>query len=253
MAELELPDRLRGISVVLPVVTETESLDETVRVLHGSVDAWIEQVLIMVCDRTTAASRARCEAAVDVFGDRVQIHLQRTPFLGGALRDAFALASASHTVMMASDLETDPHLVAPMVALGEEHPQAIITASRWLPGGGFSGYGSVRVGLNWVFQRFTSLLYGRRLTDATFGYRLFPTSLLHAITWTGERHEFLLETILKPVRLGVQVVEIPTRWEPRSDGTSQNSVRTQARYIGALWQHRFTPQRAFLSAPTGDA
>ncbi len=235
-----------GLSVVIPVVTETDSLDETARVLKETSDEEIAEVLVVVCDRTTTESLSRCEGLAAQFGDRLRIHHQRLPYLGGAIRETFDLATASHVLMMASDLETDPKIVPRFVEVARENPRAVVTASRWAAGGGFSGYGPLRVGLNWVFQRLTSLVYRTRLTDATFGYRLFPTPLVKAIRWEGLRHEFLLETVLKPLRLGVDVVEIPTFWNPRREGESQNSVATQARYIGTLVANRLKPPSSML-------
>ena len=168
------------------------------------------------------------------------------------MREAFDLATASHVLMMASDLETDPWVAPALIDVARANPDAIATASRWAAGGGFSGYGAVRVALNWAFQRLTSLVYGVRLTDATFGYRLFPTPLVQCISWKGLRHDFLLETVLKPVRLGVEVVEVPTRWTPRPDGESQNSLSNQVRYIGTLASNRFKPTAAMLRSPAKD-
>ncbi len=240
-----------GLTVILPVVTETSSFDETVRVLRETNGDDILEILVVVCDRTTPESMARCEAAASDPGNRLRIHHQGLPFLGGAMREAFDLASGSHVVMMASDLETDPSLVQAFVELAKEKPAAVITASRWAAAGGFSGYGGVRVALNWVFQHLTSLLYRTQLTDATFGYRLFPTELVKVIQWEGLRHEFLLETVLKPLLLGVEVLEVPTTWTPRSEGVSQNSLKTQSRYIGTLLRTRFKPAAALLKVPAG--
>jgi glycosyltransferase involved in cell wall biosynthesis len=242
-----------GVSVVLPVVTETDSLDETARILRETSDDDIREVLVVVCERTTEESLVRCKALEREFGDRLRIHHQRLPFLGGAIRDAFALATGSHVIMMASDLETDPRIVPKLIEVAKKKPAAVVTASRWAAGGGFSGYGGLRVGLNWIFQRLTSLIYRTDVTDATFGYRLFPTSLVQAIAWEGLRHDFLLETILKPLRLQVEVVEVPTFWTPRQEGESQNSLATQARYIRTLVANRFKPRASLLlsSRPEG--
>ena len=235
-----------SVAVVLPVVTETDSLDETARLLKETCDADIGELLVVVCDRTTPESLARCEALRQTFGDRVRIHRQQRPYLGGAMRDAFDLATTSHVLMMASDLETDPATAPALIDVARAKPDAVVTASRWAPGGGFSGYGAVRVALNWAFQRLTSLVYGVRLTDATFGYRLFPTPLVQSIEWEGLRHDFLLETVLKPLRLGVEVVEVPTRWVPRAEGESQNSLANQVRYIGTLVENRFKSRARIL-------
>lgn len=238
-----------GATVILPAVTETDSIDETATLLAESSDADICQVLVVVCERTTPATMARCEGLRAWFGDRVQIHNQRLPFLGGAMREAFDLATGSHVIMMATDLETDPRLVPAMIDIARRRPEVVVTASRWARGGGFSGYGRLRVAANWVFQRLTSLLYRTPLTDATFGYRLFPTAVVQSIDWEGSRHEFLLETVLKPLRLGVEVVEIPTFWTPRPDGESQNSLATQARYIRTLVTNRLASPDSFRRIP----
>lgn len=244
--------RFSGVTVILPAVTETDSIDETAKILERTSDDDIEQVLVVVCDRTTPESMARCEGLREYFGDRVHIHRQRLPFLGGAIREAFELATGSHVIMMSTDLETDPELVPEFIEIAKQRPDVIVTASRWVPGGGFSGYGRHRVALNWLFQRITALLYRTHLTDATFGYRLFPTALVQSIRWEGVRHEFLLETVLKPVRLGVDVVEVPTFWRPRREGESQNSVRTQARYIRMLLGTRLLRRESLLApAPVG--
>lgn len=238
-----------GVTVILPVVTETNSLEETARLLKEACDDDIADVLVVVCDRTTPESLSRCHELPNRFGERVRIHRQRLPYLGGAMREAFDLATASHVLMMASDLETDPRTAPALIAAAKAKPGAIVTASRWASGGGFSGYGPLRVALNWTFQRLTSLIYGVRLSDATFGYRLFPTPLVQSIRWEGLRHDFLLETILKPVRLGIEVVEVPTRWVPRPDGESQNSLSNQARYFRPLVKNRFeAPARMLRGA-----
>ncbi len=245
---IHLPEQgeFTGVTVILPAVTETASIDETADILKKTSDADIAQVLVVVCDRTTSETMERCEALRSWFGDRVQIHHQRLPFLGGALREAFDLATASHVIMMATDLETDPNLVPTMIDIAKQQPEIMVTASRWAQGGGFSHYGRARVAANWLFQRLTSLLYQTHLSDATFGYRLFPTSLVQSIDWEGTRHEFLLETVLKPLRLGIKVVEIPTLWAPRPDGESQNSLSTQARYIRTLFTNRVASPDSFL-------
>lgn len=244
---------LTGVSVILPVVTETDSLDETVRIIREKNDDDIAEALVVVCDRTTPESMARCRALESQFGDRLRIHHQRLPYLGGAMREAFDLATASHVIMMATDLETDPKLVPKLIDVAKAKPEAVVTASRWAAGGGFSGYGAARVAANWTFQKLASLIYRTKLTDATFGYRLFPTALVQAIRWQGLRHEFLLETVLKPLRLGVEVVEIPTFWTPRQEGESQNSLSTQARYVRTLVENRFTPSSSIArSSATGN-
>ncbi len=133
--------------------------------------------------------------------------------------------------MMASDLETDPRDVPILIAEAKKLPDAIITASRWRKGGGFEGYSRVKLLANWTFQKSFSALYATRLTDMTYGYRIFPTRLVQAIQWEEVRHPLLFETLIKPMRLGVKVVEIPSVWKVRHEGESQNTFFRNFEYF----------------------
>jgi hypothetical protein len=174
------------------------------------------------------------------------VHHQKLPFLGGALREAFDLARGSHVVMMASDLETDPNDVKALIGAAEKHPAAIITASRWRDGGSFQGYSRVKLFCNWVFQRFFSLLYGVELSDMTYAYRIFPARLVRTIHWEELRHPFLFETLVKPLRLGVQVIEIPSAWKARTEGESQNTFFRNFVYFRTGLKTRFASRQSIL-------
>ncbi len=246
-------DRFESATIVLPVMNETTSLEETVRIILRDVEDRVAEFLIVVCDRTTPAAMATVDRLEKMHRDLVVVHHQKLPFLGGAIREAFDLARGSHVVMMASDLETDPNDVRTLIAQAEKNPSAIITASRWQKAGAFQGYSKVKLACNWLFQRCFSVLYGTRLSDMTYAYRIFPTKLVRSIRWEEFRHPFLLETLLKPLRLGVPVIEIPSVWKARTEGESHNSFFRNFAYFRTGLKTRFAGREAILkSAPTMD-
>jgi hypothetical protein len=53
-------DGFESVSVVLPVIDETESLRKTVDVVLRDCDADVREFLIVVCTRTTPQSLAVC-------------------------------------------------------------------------------------------------------------------------------------------------------------------------------------------------
>jgi glycosyltransferase involved in cell wall biosynthesis len=215
--------RFTSVTVVLPVVNETVSLRKTVDIILRDAREDVQELLIVVCRRTTPEARATIEELQNRLGDLVVVHDQELPFLGGALREAFDRATGSHAIMMASDLETDPADVKHLIAESKRHPAAIIAASRWRSGGSFEGYSRVKLVCNWFFQRFFSVLYGANLSDMTYAYRIFPTALVQSIEWEELRHPFLFESLVKPLRLGVRVIEISSAWKARTEGESQNT------------------------------
>lgn len=225
------PDSKATLSIILPAINETGALCETVNRIEATNGADVLEYLIILCGKTTRDCRATAESLVAQLPQRVRIIEQQLPFVGGAVRDGFEAARGTHVVMMASDLETDPAAIPVMVAESRQQPSAIITASRWRKGGGFEGYNPLKLVLNKVFQGCFAVLYRVRLTDMTYAYRLFPRELVQSIRWEEVRHPFFLETIVKPLRLGVRVVEIPTTWRARTEGESQNTFMRNFEYF----------------------
>ena len=150
-----------SVSVILPVMDETVSLKETIRILLEENSRAISEIIIVVCKRTTPESIAVCETLQREQPDLVKILWQKLPFLGGAIRDCFDSATGSHVLMMASDLETDPRTVKDLITTAEQGFD-IVTATRWTQKDAFHGYDPLKYRLNWVFQQIIRVLYGTR-------------------------------------------------------------------------------------------
>ncbi len=220
-----------AITFVLPVLNETESLRTTVETIRRLATEHVHEILIVTADRTTDESLSTAEQLQAHTPETVRVLRQQLPSLGGALRDALAAATGTHVMLMAADLETDPELIPRFVEAMQQGRDDIISGSRWLGGGGFEGYGRLRKTLNWGFQRCLAALYGVWLTDLTFAYRLYRREVLDGVCWEALGHPFLLECLLKPLRLGARVTEVPCRWRCRREGTSAGSWRQMLRYV----------------------
>lgn len=235
-----------AVSIILPVINETISLERTIDIVLRDVSDRILEILIVICDRTNAAALETVNRVARAYPNLVVVHRQKLPFLGGALREAFDLARGTHTALMASDLETNPEELAQMIAEAERHPDAIIQASRWRKGGAFTGYSPLKLMLNRIFQSFFSILYGASLSDMTFGYRVYPTTVLQKIAWEELRHPFLLECLVKPMRLGIKVVETTSIWNARIEGESQNTFFRNFVYFRTGLKSRFASRKSIL-------
>ena len=133
--------------------------------------------------------------------------------------------------MMSSDLETNPYSVKKMIKYSKKNPDKIITASRWLKKNQFKDYGILKVLANYIFQNTFSFLYGVKCTDMTFGFRIFPTYIVKKIKWEMFNHSFLFETIIKPIKLGIKVIEIESSWKKRKEGKTNNVFANYFWYI----------------------
>jgi glycosyltransferase involved in cell wall biosynthesis len=232
-------------SIILPLLDEAESLGKTIDILLAENGADIAEILIVVCGRTAEEALGAAEAQARRHPALVLVRRQQRPFLGGAMRDAFEWASGTHVIMMASDLETDPSSVKDLIARAREGYD-IVTATRWKGRGGFHGYSPLKHSANWLFQKMFGLLYGTPLSDLTYGFRIFRIEWIRKIRWEELRHPFLLETILKPLRLGARVSEIPTTWVARAEGRSHNPFWQNFMYFRIALKTRFRSRKQLL-------
>jgi glycosyltransferase involved in cell wall biosynthesis len=235
-----------SLSIILPVINETISLERTIEIVLRDAREEIAEILIVICKKTTPQALAVIHSLIERYPDLIVVHSQTLPFLGGALREAFDLARGSHTALMASDLETNPDELPQMIAAAKSHPDSIIQASRWRKGGSFTGYSPLKLVLNRIFQMFFSALYHVRLTDMTFGYRIYPTRVIQSIAWEELRHPFLLECLVKPLRLGTPVLEVTSVWTARIEGESQNTFFRNFVYFRTGIKSRFASRKALL-------
>jgi hypothetical protein len=241
--------RYRGTTILLPAMDETYSLVQTVDTIVETVNSSdIAEIIFLLCDKTTEETRNTAEKLVKKYEGSLSvfIHDQTLPFVGGAIREGIDLAKGSHVIMMSTDLETDPYLVQTFIAYAKRYPNRIITASRWAAGGGFKGYNSVKLICNYLFEKMIAILFCTRLSDLTYAYRIFPTRLMKRIKWEELKHPFFLETALKPLRLGVKFIEVPTIWVARSEGESQNSFFANFKYFKTAWHNRWMMKKHII-------
>lgn len=244
-----MQEKFENLSVILPAMDETYSLMQTVDTIMETCHRKdLAEIIIVVCDRSTPECVNTAEEIEEKYGKTlpVTIHRQKKPFVGGAVQEGIEMAKGSHVVLMSSDLETDPHLIKEFIRIEKKNPDKIVTATRWKKGGGFKGYHKVKLVANCIFQRLIALLFFTNLSDITYAYRIFPRKLMLAIRWEELKHPFFLETALKPLRLGVKFIEIPVKWEARTEGVSQNSFWANFKYFKTAWHVRFMKKEDIL-------
>jgi glycosyltransferase involved in cell wall biosynthesis len=231
----------------MPVMDETVSLRETVQIVMEENGADIHEIVCVVSKVTTREALAVCRELEAAHPGIVWTRQQRLPYLGGALQDAFAWSTGSHILLMASDLETDPHTAKPLIAAARKGWD-IVATTRWKEGGGFDGYNPVKYAANWLFQKAIGALYRTELTDLTYGFRIWRAEVLRNHDWREFRHPFLLECLLGPLLRGASATEIPVFWRGRKEGESHNPFWRNFLYFRIAFRLRF--QRRNVPTPS---
>ncbi len=249
MANYPLTSEFKNVTILLPAMDETYSLEQTVDIIMDTCDTRdLAEFIILLCDRTSKETRKIASDLVEKYTGKVSIYIhdQTLPFVGGAIREGIDLARGSHVVMMSSDLETDPRVIRKFIRGAKKYPDRIITATRWRNGGGFDNYNKIKLVCNLIFERSIGIFYGVGLTDLTYAYRIFPSALMKSIKWEELKHPFFLETALKPLRLGVKFIETPAHWSARTEGQSQNGFFANFKYFKTAFHNRFLSEKDIL-------
>ncbi len=235
------------ISAVMTVYSETDLLLQSVERIREQLKPWDHEILIVVHPKSDASCMALCAKLGEDPDVRIVVQGPRSG-IGWAYREAIPLATGDYTLILSSDLETNPDDAGRLVRKAEETGADIVCASRWLRGGGFSGYDPLKLVLNYGFNLIFRMLYRTSIHDITFGYKLIRTEVLREVNWEYGTHEFCAELLLKPLRLGYRAAEIPTRWVKRPEGDSKMTFLRNFRFVSAAWKI-FTEPRSAMTRP----
>ena len=154
---------------------------------------------------------------------------------GDAIRRAIPLIRTPVTVFLDADGSHDPEdiplLVEPILAGEADH----VSASRLRGGsselhGGFdeffrlAGSSFITACINWRF--------GCRLSDSQNGFRAIRTSVLRELDLREDSTTIEQEMIIKTLRRGYRMAEVPSHEHPRAHGTSHIRVWQSAPRYG---------------------
>ncbi len=231
----------KRVTLILPATDETSTLQETV---HRSIRLLPQYDLtcyiITSPKLTTTACREAIRHLQSELGEKILTFDQKRGGLGCAVREGFERADGDITVLMSSDMETDPvALPALLQKIAEGYD--IAAATRWRDTGSFSGYGPLKLVLNFIFQQLFRLLYWTDLSDLTYAFRAYRTDIVKKIRWEEAGFPFLFESLVKPLRLGYRIAEVPAPWKARTEGASHNGLRQTLDYIRVGVRTRYLP------------
>ena len=224
-----------SVSICTFAVDETETLRICVdTILRNCHKEDIREIIICTCSRTTAASRDCIRQLQEEHPDIAIRDIEQPPeslHWGAACRVMFDAAAGTHILSMSSDLECNPDYVPALISQSKKNPAALVKASRWLAGAGFTDYGVLRKAGNRAFQLYMRLLFGPGVTDYTYSFQIAPADVFRSTYFHKNGRTVAIELIAGPVMRGVPVTEIPVPWEKRTDGKKRKSLRRDAVHL----------------------
>ncbi|OAH16294.1 polyprenol monophosphomannose synthase [Streptomyces jeddahensis] len=138
---------------------------------------------------------------------------------------------ADYVVQMDADGSHPVEAVPRMVGTAEATGVGLVIGSRYVQGGSLDEeWGAHRVLLSRFANRYARTVLGTKIRDITAGFNLWSARALrdvdlHSLDSAG--YSFQVELKYKAVHAGHSAIEIPIRFEERTEGVSKMTLRTQ--------------------------
>jgi glycosyltransferase involved in cell wall biosynthesis len=230
-----MPRSSESLSVVIPAYNEEACIAECISRLETVLrEVTADFEIIVVND----GSRDRTAAILEELGRSrphlVTVHHDRNRGLGAGLRSGFARCSKSVTFYSDADLPFDFVELERALRVMEFKDADVIAGFRH----DRSSEGLKRIIYTFAYNLLIRLLFGLRIRDVNFSFKLIRTDRLHAMDLRSEGSFIDAEMIIFADRLGLFICQIGVDYFKRRHGESQlSSLGTIATIVQELVRH----------------
>lgn len=231
---MSTPPDIGRVLVVLPTYNERDNLEPIVSRVRGAAPA----AEVLVVDDGSPDGTGLLADQIAGRDDHVHVlHRANKAGLGAAYLAGFRWA-----------LDRGYDVVGEMDADGSHQPEQLsrlldglldadlVIGSRWTRGGEVSNWPWTRELLSRGGNAYARILLDIPIHDATAGYRAFRAAALDKLGLEDVRSQgycFQVELVLRALRAGLRVVEVPITFVERTQGKSKMSRAVVAE---ALWR-----------------
>ncbi len=236
-----------SLTPIVGATDETKSLEITVDNMLSTCGEDIDSIILVRPGNASDECKRKIRELINRYGSKVREVVQTEPGIGGAVRDSVKVSASSHIMPFPGDLAIDVDCVKALIDKAKIYPDSYVKSSRWLIKGSFTDYPFFRKEFNRAAQVFLRLLFQSKVTDLTNPVGPMPVEMFNSIDWKEQHFLFLPEMVLVPVRLGIDIVEVPAKCTGRRlEGRSKNSFIKTAMYLKVAFRVRFTPKNKLL-------
>lgn len=154
---------------------------------------------------------------------------------------------SSHFIITTADIENSSDTLKRMIDESKNNPDAIVCASRWMKGSTVNNYNKLSEIIVKSFNLFISVLYGKRVTDFSSIFQIFPVKVLNRLKMK-QTEEFGFTYTLIPLYAKEKYIEVPAEFIKNK--TSSFGLITLYKvgfgYMYFILKIRFKPRKYFL-------
>ena len=241
-----------SVVVVVPTYNERPNIEA---LIFGILALGPCYHVVVVDDDSPDGTGVLADALAVAHPGRVEvIHRAAKGGLGPAYIAGFrrALELAPNLIaQMDADLSHDPAALPRLVAATREAD--LVIGSRYVPGGGTTGWPLWRRLMSRLGGRYASAVLGAPVNDLTSGFKVWRPTTLASIAIDGLRSDgyaFTIEATWRAFRQGSRVTEVPIIFTDRVAGASKLSRRIVIEAALLVWKLRWEARSSRTNATT---
>jgi len=209
-----------SLSVVVPMYNEEAYVDRAVTAARGVLEEMgCEWEIVIVDDASTDGTARRAEALAAADARVRVIHNAVNRRLGGTLRAGYGAARKELIFYTDADLPVDLGQLPRAVRLLEYQQADLLAGYRF----DRTSEGLHRAVYTIGYHLLIRLLFGLRIRDVNFAFKLFRRSLLQRFELRSEGSFIDAELLLRARKAGAVMIQMGLDYFPRTRGRSQLS------------------------------
>ena len=221
------------LSVFFPMWNEQDYIERAVEAAREECEALLAErdiadyEIIIVNDASTDRTGEMADA-IAVSDPRVKVvHHPENRKLGGSMKSGFAAATGDLVLYTDADLPFDMHDVHKAMRLLRYYEADVVSAYRF----DRTGEGYVRTVYSAFYNGLVRILFGVKMRDINFAFKLCRGSLLREIELKSEGSFIDAELVIRARKTGKSVIQFGVDYFPRTRGISTLSSPAVIRKI----------------------
>lgn len=226
-------------SVIIPTFNERENIPIVLWLIEEACSkADISYEVVIVDDASPDGTQDAVKQMQQVMGpDRIILQTRSGKLgLGTAYRHGLQYVRSDWVILMDADLSHHPKYIPQFFKVQQQTGADIVTGSRYIQGGGVSGWNWKRKLTSRGANILASTLLGLQVSDLTGAFRLYKRSvlekLLRAVTSKG--YAFQMEMIARAAASKASIAEVPIVFVDRVYGESKLGRSEYVMFIQGL-------------------
>lgn len=211
------------LSIIIPAYNEQATIRSLIEKIQSvPLDGSRFRLEIIVVDDGSKDGTAEIAAAIP----NVRVIRQENQGKGAAVQHGVRVCQGDYFLVQDADLEYDPMDYGVMLAKLPEGLESVVYGSRTLGQLKQQGWSVCPGkhpdqdigpwGMNLLLSLWIAGLYGRWISDALTGYKLYPTTVVRNLQIRSKGFEADHEMTAKLIRREIPIYEVPIRYHPRS-------------------------------------